>query len=432
MKYKNKKQKKTMLLLLILLGVTVGFALLSTTLKINGTAGIKKNTWDIHWENVVPNVESTVESPTPVIDTAKTTVSYEVELSLPGDFYEFTVDAKNDGSINGVIDDIRHTVKQVTVVDEEEVEEEVTLPEYILYSIVYDGTTTKPTKGDILEAGEKQTYRVRIEYDSQSEILPSTNLTYKITDEIDYQQTKESKEIAGFVIDGSTEPKLGGLKFGDEICIKDECFNVLSTNETTTTLLAKYNLLVGDICTDENTCTPIPTNTEGYGKQSASAVGGSFPVTYPTTGVLKFADSNYWLGKVGTGPEYEYQGTVSRTGTTNGTTPGIVEDYDPIPYVVDSNSYVYTPLVNYLSYLKSIGANSETTIKLVNPNELYSISNEAYQAGLDDNFLFTSAYWGGYATNAYSDMEGEKINGSVLAVYHGYGGWGGSGVTNNV
>ena len=45
---KNRKKNRILLLLILLLAVTIGFALLSTTLKINGISGIKKNTWDIH------------------------------------------------------------------------------------------------------------------------------------------------------------------------------------------------------------------------------------------------------------------------------------------------------------------------------------------------------------------------------------------------
>ena len=186
---RNKKKSRQLALLLILLGITVGFALLSTTLKINGTAGIKSNQWDIHWENVQVNNESTVTADTPVIDGNRTKVTYEVNLELPGDFYEFTVDAKNDGSINGKITDIKHNVYLST---DTEHENPVTLPSYILYTLYYDGTTTPPAPDDILEAGEKQTYRVRVEYDSQATTIPSTDTTYVVVDEITYTQTKDS------------------------------------------------------------------------------------------------------------------------------------------------------------------------------------------------------------------------------------------------
>ena len=196
-----RKKQKGMYLLLILLAVTIGYALLSVTLKINGTAGIKSNRWDIHWENVQPNQESTVTAETPVISDNATKVSYEVTLELPGDFYEFTVDAKNDGSIDGKITKVDHTVYVVdattgeVVIDQQTGEPQTTtLPSYINYSIYYDGTTTPPAIDDVLEAGEKQTYRIRIEYDPEATVLPSANQRFKIEDKITYIQKKKEKK----------------------------------------------------------------------------------------------------------------------------------------------------------------------------------------------------------------------------------------------
>ena len=185
MKYNRKKQKKIYALIILLL-VTIGYALLSTTLKINGIANIKSNTWDIHFENVQPNNNSTVTAEKPSITDNATKVSYEVTLELPGDYYEFTVDAVNDGSINGKITKVDHKVYESDGVTE------ATLPSYIKYSIVYDGTSTAPALGDILEAGESKTYRVRIEFDSEATTLPSADLTYVIVDEIKYTQTKDT------------------------------------------------------------------------------------------------------------------------------------------------------------------------------------------------------------------------------------------------
>ena len=189
---RNKKQRKVLTYLLVVLGITIGYALLSTTLKINGTAGIKSNRWDIHWENVQPNAESTVTAEEPVIDTARTKVTYEVNLELPGDFYEFTVDAKNGGTIDGEITKVDHKV--YAIVNDVVSTEATTLPSYIKYSIVYDGTENPPAMGDVLESGEKQTYRIRIEYDSNSDVLPSNDTSYKIIDEMIYTQTKKEKQ----------------------------------------------------------------------------------------------------------------------------------------------------------------------------------------------------------------------------------------------
>ena len=63
---KNKKRNRIFLLLILLLGIGVGFAALATTLKINGSAAITKNTWNVYWNNihnesgVTPTTETTI------------------------------------------------------------------------------------------------------------------------------------------------------------------------------------------------------------------------------------------------------------------------------------------------------------------------------------------------------------------------------------
>ena len=184
----NKRKKKVYLYLLIILGLTIGFALLSTTLKINGVAGINKNTWNIHWDDesvvVTPN---SVAGNTPTVDGPNdNTVTFETTLELPGDFYEFTVDAVNVGSIDGRISLIvNKTYKLVNNVDQE-----TTLPSYILYTVKYDDNTT-PQEGDVLKSNQSRTYKIRVEYDPNSEVLPNEDTTYKFKFTPEYEQYKD-------------------------------------------------------------------------------------------------------------------------------------------------------------------------------------------------------------------------------------------------
>ena len=104
-----KSLKKNNVLIMVLLAITVlmsvGFAVLSTTLNINGTAKVKSQTWDIHFENV--NItEGSVEAikEANIANDKATLVEYEIELSKPGDFYEFTVDAVNEGTLDSMIE----------------------------------------------------------------------------------------------------------------------------------------------------------------------------------------------------------------------------------------------------------------------------------------------------------------------------------------
>ncbi len=48
----QRKQTTKLLLFIVLCTLGIGYALLQTTLTINGTSKIRGNTWDIHFENI--------------------------------------------------------------------------------------------------------------------------------------------------------------------------------------------------------------------------------------------------------------------------------------------------------------------------------------------------------------------------------------------
>lgn len=192
---RSKKQRKILLYLVVVFGLTVGFALLSTTLKINGTAGVKSNVWDIHWDDtsVVESGNVTASIPAYVSDNEKKNVTFDVELELPGDYYEFVVDAKNYGTINGAIEAIR-----VKFYKADGIEEWKELPSYYKYSFTYaDGSEI--VANDVLEAGQSKSYKFRIEYDSDATTIPGDgdgqdddDDVIKPVIEIDATQTRET------------------------------------------------------------------------------------------------------------------------------------------------------------------------------------------------------------------------------------------------
>ena len=170
--------------IVLLLGISLGYALLTTNLNILGVSEILNPTWDIHFENV--SVKSgSVTAPTPTIDTDQTTVSYSVTLNTPGDYFEFTVDAVNAGTIDGMITEISSTLNNVEIEDN--------LPSALEYSITYaDGV--KLAEHQLLASGESETYRVRVGYktDIDASDLPSTEQTLNLTFTITYQQADEN------------------------------------------------------------------------------------------------------------------------------------------------------------------------------------------------------------------------------------------------
>ena len=188
MKKGNKKTRNIILLLVILLTVTVGFALLSTTLFINGTSTIKSNTWNIHWDSESVNVTTgskEAEDPTVTNDT----VSFAVNFDIPGDYYEFTVDAKNEGTIDGIL----QTITPVEVYDSTGTTKLTgdDIPDNIIFTVTYDDDTA-PAVGDILRKNTSKTYKVRVEFDSEATELPADAVSYVYKFSVNYQQYKES------------------------------------------------------------------------------------------------------------------------------------------------------------------------------------------------------------------------------------------------
>lgn len=174
MRQRTKNKISTFFLVLILLVLGIGYAYLSTTLSINGTTSIDRSVWNIYFDNVQVksgSVSGSQVTTAPTIDTNKTTVSFRVNLKEPGEFYEFTVDAKNDGTIDAMIETINKTTN---------------IPEYLSYIVTYsDGINIIPKQE--LNAGTKETYKVKVVYrtDIDPDDLPATpqslNLSFSVT-----------------------------------------------------------------------------------------------------------------------------------------------------------------------------------------------------------------------------------------------------------
>ena len=189
MKFKNKKkQSKLMLLILLLLSVSLGYAFLTTTLNINGTGKINNAKWNIHWENPVV-AEGSVVNTLPTIDSLKTTASFNVTLNIPGDYYEFNIDAKNSGTIDGQIETIKSFYNDV------EISAQNPLPAYVTFTVTKSDDTAIEVD-QRLNAGAKETYKVRVEFkkDIENNQLPQSEVELSLKYQITYIQATDSQQ----------------------------------------------------------------------------------------------------------------------------------------------------------------------------------------------------------------------------------------------
>ena len=156
-----------------------------------------------------------------------------------------------------------------------------------------------------------------------------------------------------------------GTNIGDEIECAGEYFYVIESNEDTISMLAKYNLNVGD-------------NAYSEGKldvQNEQSIG--YKEGFTTYGAVEFSNSMYW-----TGADYKPAGDSSYN------------------YIFDSNTNLYTHVQNYKMYLKNKGVTS-VDAKLISYEQLISLgcdySNSTCTTSKYD-WVYSTTYWSGSAS----------------------------------
>ena len=237
----------------------------------------------------------------------------------------------------------------------------------------------------------------------------------------------------------------GSITTGDEIAIGSEHFYVVSSDENETVLLAKYNLLVGNVF-DYNYDTrsytlnkTLSSSDTGYGLQNITAIGGHILKSENRTqfiGTVRFSDTNYWdnsicqytgstwgcTGEVGLLPEYSQNKEtyyinphntdypyVYRNNIGNSVAPNI--NYDNGWGNVQNNGYTISYYVEkYVGTLKTLGAPDTITGRLLSEEEAVNLgcsesdnycSSEDYEnnptAGTAPSWVYSTSYWLGSA-----------------------------------
>ena len=180
---KAKKEKNNILLiiglLLLIVAVGVGYATIQANMNIIGTANIGTNTWSVYFSNVQTTTGSVTANPAPtVMGTSTLSLGYTITLDKPGDFYEFTVDVVNGGTLDAAL-------QSKSLVGAEDYD-------FIKYTVTKSDGTPVPSDlvldgGDGIDPGESITLRVRVEYDEEEatastleQTYPALSLTYQM------------------------------------------------------------------------------------------------------------------------------------------------------------------------------------------------------------------------------------------------------------
>ena len=382
MNKKNRNNKLVLFLIILILGISIGYSVLSANLRINGVSNVKKINWNVHWENAKVK-EGSVTTIAPTFSEENTVATYSVTLTNPGDYYEFTLDEKNDGTIDAIVNLVESKIDG-TIINNN-------IPNYLEYSVTYeDGSAINV--GDELNSGQKKTIKVVLKYSENitASDLSDEDITHEFSLSIKYVQKKKNNTIvkAFEVVEGDSSD----IQPGDLVKIgNSENFYVVSSDSTKTVLFAKYNLLVGVIEDNFTIVGHYDENTPGYNLQNREASAYTRSATGSYRGGVKFyeVDSRepaYWANS-----NYTLKSPYGEEGS-------YFPDEMPFPYVYDNNSLIYPYVETYVEKLKEMGAPSSTKGRLLSYEELDSLKNVIKD---EKSIVFDGeqSYWLGSARN---------------------------------
>ena len=378
---RNKKQIIIGIISSIVLVLTIGYSFLSLNLRVLGLAHIGA-VWNIHFDNITINPDSVSLSSgdiEPEIDDDNDCkINYKVTLT-PGDFYEFTFDIVNEGTIDGMIQNM------ITRIEEDAT---ASLPSYIDYSVTYSDDVIIENNQQLLK-GTTETIKVRLEF-LDGENVPQSEIV-----DLSYEMIYIKKTSAGTKV---KHPQPLYDVFEDEYNSNSGLVHKYSGNHKdsfteqpskdiyhwyapdsysqteSNAILDKWNVIFANHCwqmwrTTDTGGVKLVYNGEVENNQCLNTRGSH--VGYSTRVTLTL-NSNYWYGT-----DYEYDsinkkfsisGTTEQATWNDSTYSGLIGKYTcksttedgtcSILYLVESynsSSYAYAIPLNSNSHYSKFG-----------------------------------------------------------------------------
>ena len=184
MRFNSKTNSMVLFLFSMILLLGVGYAYLNTSVTVQGAGKVTSSSWDVHFENVVVNEKSSNSlegNPLPtIIDDS--TVTFNVGLDSPGEFYEFSLDIVNNGTIDAMIDDI--IVSPELTVEQQKM---------FRYEVKYDNGINLE-KYQSLKSGEKKNIKILFKYNEMLDYVEYSeeNQSFEFSITIKYVQANKS------------------------------------------------------------------------------------------------------------------------------------------------------------------------------------------------------------------------------------------------
>jgi hypothetical protein len=157
-------------LLISIICTTVAFAVMSTTLTINGTGLMDPENWEVKFANLSSSITGAASITTAATIQNDTTIGdFVIKLTKPGDSATYTFDVVNDGSIDAKLITLTKGTPSVTgTAGASKTSDETIVSGNLTYSLTYTTGGAAVAQDDTLDAGETKNMTLTLSYNGNT------------------------------------------------------------------------------------------------------------------------------------------------------------------------------------------------------------------------------------------------------------------------
>lgn len=186
-KRKFRKKKRSLysaIIVLLFVSIGIGYSLINSTINMNGSFGISKVTWSVHFTNPSVLEGSSLQDTAYTLNADKTQMSLDLSFVYPGEVFKMYVEVINEGTLDAMLNEL--SVTGLTDAQKK----------LVTYEVTYSDGTPMATN-DILESGKKEELLITISYGiglSPSE-YPTDDQDMSVNVKLSYVQNKKSVSV---------------------------------------------------------------------------------------------------------------------------------------------------------------------------------------------------------------------------------------------
>ena len=159
-------------LVLSIVGISIGFASMSSELTVNGTASMVPATWKIKFQNlskVVGDDSAIITAPQITSDTH--IGNYAIKLSKPGDKVVYKFEVANAGTLDAELTNYTFATPTFTGTGDKAEADAQIVKNNLVYTLTYSNTNAIQV-GDNLNKDEAKEVLLTVEYNQNATELP--------------------------------------------------------------------------------------------------------------------------------------------------------------------------------------------------------------------------------------------------------------------